>query len=553
MNKLNVAFLWHMHQPYYKDDTGGMYMMPWVRLHGVKDYYPMARLIERFDNVKATFNFVPVLVEQINDYVENGARDTLMDLTVKRPSGMDLSEKCEALESFFRVNYKRFIEPNRRYFDLLVKRGVHPSAAEVKGAARAFSDNDLTDLQVLFNLSWFHSLSIDEDANLKELKEKGRDFSEADKAYVLKRQGAILSEVIPLYKRLKDLGKIELSCSPYYHPILPLLCDTDIARASSPGIPLPSRRFSYPDDARRQIEYAIRYHGEQFASPPSGMWPSEGSVSDMALDLLADSGIQWIATDEDILFNTLAYSGKKRSKKHVPDRRSLYLPYRYKKGSRSVEMIFRDKNLSNLISFNYNSWEPRAAAEDLLGHFLKIREDFPSKAGNRLVTIAMDGENAWEYYKDNGREFFETLYSKLDRHEAVRTSTISGFLERERPEKVFKRVFPGSWINHNFEVWIGNRQKNLAWEYLGMAREELSRSAENKVPASKNAAQASSGIKNALREILIAEGSDWNWWHSFESDTKGRGSFAYLFRKHLKNVYKELKIPVPGYLKKNIA
>ncbi|MFC1577352.1 glycoside hydrolase, partial [Candidatus Omnitrophota bacterium] len=158
MNKLNVAFLWHMHQPYYKDDTGGMYMMPWVRLHGVKDYYPMARLIERFDNVKATFNFVPVLVEQINDYVENGARDTLMDLTVKRPSGMDLSEKCEALESFFRVNYKRFIEPNRRYFDLLVKRGVHPSAAEVKGAARAFSDNDLTDLQVLFNLSWFHSL-----------------------------------------------------------------------------------------------------------------------------------------------------------------------------------------------------------------------------------------------------------------------------------------------------------------------------------------------------------------------------------------------------------
>src|SRR3989338_2377648 len=267
---------------------------------------------------------------------------------------------------------------------------------------------DYLDLQALFNLSWFHSISVEEDINLKDLKEKKRFFTEEDKEYILLKQREILAQILPLYKALQDAGRIEITTTPYYHPILPLLCDTDVAKVSIPDIALPRNRFSHPEDAKWQLTSAIRSHAAAFGSPPRGMWPSEGSVSEEALDLISAAGIDWVVTDEDILFRTLSHYDE-RYRARPLDRRLVYQPYRFARDSRHINLIFRDKNLSNLISFNYSSWDPDLAALDLLDHFQKISGSMRRGVDSGLATIVMDGENAWEYYDDNGRKFFELV------------------------------------------------------------------------------------------------------------------------------------------------
>ncbi|MCX5685900.1 MAG: glycoside hydrolase, partial [Candidatus Omnitrophica bacterium] len=332
--RLGVAFLWHMHQPFYKDPLAGKYLLPWVRLHGVKDYYPMAALVEDFD-VKATFNLVPSLVEQINDYTENDATDIFQDLTAKKASSLTFGDKVDLLNSFFKVNFKHFIEPNPRYSELLIKKGMKPLlGSALKSVVKSFSDRDFLDLQALFNMSWFHSISLDDDINLKDLAEKEKHYTEEDKEYILAKQKEILAQIIPLYRRLQEKGRIEITTTPVYHPILPLICDTSVSRISSPGITLPKKRFRHPEDAAWQIEEAIKYHTEQFGSPPRGMWPSEGSVSDEVLDLLIAKGIDWVATDEDILFNSLSSYDRKYKGISLFDRRIIYSPYEFKRGSR---------------------------------------------------------------------------------------------------------------------------------------------------------------------------------------------------------------------------
>lgn len=541
MKRLDIAFIWHMHQPYYKDVITGKYLMPWVRLHGVKDYFPMAALLENYENVKVTFNMVPVLVEQLNDYARNNASDILLDLTMKKASDLTPDDKLEILNNFFRVNFQRFIEPNTRYSELLIKRGMNVSGPALKKAVKNFSEEDFLDLQVLFNLSWFHSISIDEDFNLKGLFEKKESYTEEDKEYVIFKQKEVLSQILPLYRRLQDAGRIEVTTTPYYHPILPLLCDTSIARIASPAMHLPKRRFAHPEDAEWHIEEAIKYHTEQFGRPPRGIWPSEGSVSSEALDLVMSKGIDWIAADEDILFRSLPLS----------DRRVTYQPYRLKRASRTLNIVFRDKNLSDMISFSYNSWDQVKAAEDLLGHFRRILENLRRDTDRGLVTIVMDGENAWEYYEDNGRRFFETLYSNLDGKDAsISSTTVSEYLASEPHRKTITDIFPGSWINHNFEIWIGEEQDNLSWEYLYRTRTDLERYAK---ALAKDPAFDIADIKKAWHELYIAEGSDWNWWYSGKAKVGKDNPFDRLYRLHLRNVYRFLKKPVPDFLKISIA
>jgi len=550
--RLGVAFLWHMHQPFYKDPVAGKYMMPWVRLHGIKDYLPMALLVENF-SAKAVFNLVPSLIEQINDYVENSATDRFLDLTVKKSSGLTFQDKIEVLNDFFKVNFKRFIEPNARYSELLLKKGVRPvSGAALKRVIRDFSDADLLDLQVLFNLSWFHSVSIDDDINLKDLKEKGKFYTEEDKEYILLKQREILGQILPLYKRLQDRGRIEITTTPFYHPILPLLCDTSVARISSPGMPLPKRKFSHPEDAEWHIEEAIKYHAAQFGAPPRGMWPSEGSVSDRTLELLISKGIGWVATDEDILFNSLSKHDKRYKGAGFFDRRLIYRPYNYKIDSRHIGMIFRDKNLSDMISFSYNSWDPSQAAWDLIGHMNRVADNLRRDTDNGLLTIAMDGENAWEYYEDNGRKFFETLYANIDRQENISSTTVNEFLELEQPKKTLSNIFPGSWINHNFEIWIGQEQDNLSWDYLDSVRRDLVKFTKE-FQKQPDGGLDSSKVSEAWREFYIAEGSDWNWWYGGKAHTGADNPFDKLYRTHLKNIYRLLKKPIPDFLKISIA
>ncbi|MDP2928820.1 MAG: glycoside hydrolase family 57 protein [Candidatus Omnitrophota bacterium] len=551
--KLSVAFLWHMHQPCYKDTVTGKYLLPWVRLHAVKDYFPMAALLEGFDNVRAVFNLVPSLLEQINDYALNDATDVFLDLAAKKASSLSLDDKLDILENFFRVNFKYLIEPNERYSQLLIKKGVNnTSDRSLMKAANDYSTQDMLDLQVLFNLVWFHSLSIDEDINLKDLIRKGSSYTEEDKEYVLLKQKEIMSQVIPLYRKLQDAGRIEISATPFYHPITPLLCDTSIARISTPKIDLPLKRFSHPEDARWHIEEAIKYHTLTFGSPPRGMWPSEGSVSDEALEIMASNGIKWAATDEDILFNSIAMrpSGP-GSKRAAPlDRRILYEPYKFKIGSKSLSVIFRDKNLSDMISFNYNSWEQRAAADDLMTRLKKIAAAPRLGKDRPIVTIAMDGENAWEYFGDNGRTFFETLYEHLDDDDELEAVTISDHLHLGPARKTLDTIFPASWINHNFNIWIGEEQDNVSWNYLWMVRRDLVKFTKE---LEKSGRQDEEALRKAWREFYIAEGSDWNWWYSGKAHMGVDNPFDELYRKHLKNVYKYLKKEIPDFLKISIA
>jgi alpha-amylase/alpha-mannosidase (GH57 family) len=549
--KLSVAFLWHMHQPCYKDTLTGEYLMPWVRLHAVKDYFPMAALLEKFDNVKATFNLVPSLLEQINDYVHNDATDTFLNLTLKKATSLTVEDKLDILENFFRVNFKRFIEPNEHYSALLIRRGVQNiTERSLKRRIKNFSSQDFLDLQILFNLAWFHSISIDEDVNLKDLAGRGSSYTEGDKEYIVMKQREIMSEIIPLYKKLQDAGRIEISATPFYHPITPLICDTSIASVSMPDAELPKKRFVHPEDAEWHIAEAIKYHEEQFGQKPRGMWPSEGSVSDEALTIMASHGIKWVATDEDILFNSLAISDKKyRVSKDLLDRRIIYRPYKFKKGSKTISMVFRDKNLSDIISFNYNEWDQPAAADDLFAHFKNIAESLRRDTDRGIALIAMDGENAWEYFEDNGRTFFETLYSRLDKDEELEATTISEHLQLEPPKKTLNSIFPASWINHDFKIWIGEEQDNVSWDYLSAVRKDLVRFTKE---LEKKGGYDES-LRNAWKEFHIAEGSDWNWWYGGKAHTGKDNPFDGLYRTHLKNIYKFLKKPAPGFLKISIA
>ena len=548
--KLSVSFLWHMHQPCYKDTLTGRYLMPWVRLHAVKDYFPMAALLEKFDNVKATFNLVPSLIEQINDYVHYGAADTFLDLTLKKTRFLTAEDKLDILENFFRVNFKRFIEPSSRYFGLLIKKGVqNTSGRSLKKKVNDFSTQDFLDLQVLFNLAWFHSISIDEDVNLKDLVERGGSYAEEDKEYIIMKQREAMSGIIPLYKKLQDAGRIEISTTPFYHPITPLLCDTSIARVSSPGIELPKKRFSHPEDAEWHITEAIKYHEEQFGLKPCGMWPSEGSVSDDVLEIMASKGIKWVATDEDILFNSLAMAEKKHKIAAAIDRRIIYQPYKFKKNSNALSVIFRDKNISDIISFNYNEWDQAAAADDLLAHFKRIAQSLRRDTDRPIALVAMDGENAWEYFENNGRGFFESLYSRLDNDEELEAATISGHLQMEPPQKTLNRIFPASWINHNFKIWIGDQQDNVSWNYLSMVRKDLATFTKE----IRKGSSSDEGLRKAWKELYIAEGSDWNWWYAGKAHRSADNPFDKLYRAHLKNIYKFLKKPIPDFLKISIA
>ncbi len=410
---------------------------------------------------------------------------------------------------------------------------------------KSFSDQDFLDLQILFNMAWFHSISIENDANLRDLAGKKEGYSEADKNYVVAKQKEIMSRIIPLYKKLQDEGKIEITTTPFYHPILPLLCDTSIANVSSPGMELP-KKFSHPEDAGWHIEEAVKYHTRQFGAPPRGMWPSEGSVSDKAIELMIACGIEWVATDEDILFKTLSSYDRRYRGVEYFDRRIIYRPYKFKRNSGHLAMIFRDKNLSDMISFGYNSWNPQDAAWDLIGHLNTTANNLRRDTDRGLLTIVMDGENAWEYYEDNGRGFFETLYSNLDKQEYICSTKITDYLSLEPPKRTISNIFPGSWINHNFDIWIGEEQDNVSWEYLAKVRKDL-------VKFSKEADLAKSAKTCAWREFYIAEGSDWNWWYQGKAHAGNDNPFDKLYMTHLQNVYKLLKKPIPEFLKISIA
>jgi alpha-amylase/alpha-mannosidase (GH57 family) len=509
---LNLAFIWHMHQPYYKDLLTEEFQLPWVRLHGIKDYLDMVTILKDFPKIKQTFNIVPSLIEQINDYCQNGKTDNFLALSYKPAAYLTEAEKKFLLDNFFSADVERIISIHPRYYELYLK----------KISGSGFNNQELLDLQVWFNLAWFDPSLRSSIPQLNKLDIKGRFYTEEEKKAILDKQIEILKQITPAYKQFYESGQIDISITPYYHPILPLLFDTNSAKEAKPKTILPKESFMYPSDLNWHIEEAVKFYKNIFGRYPSGMWPSEEAVSEKILPYIIKAGIKWIIADQAVLFKSLKkYKGTK----------SPYRPYTLNRKEGNLDIIFRDSELSNLISFEYHHWPTKDAVND----FIKRLEVIGSKENGDeiLVVVAMDGENAWEHYPNDGIDFLTLLYQAISKHALIKTTTVSEFLRNYNEKQNISHLASGSWIEGNFDKWIGSREKNLAWEFLSKARRLL----EDKKDLDPQT------LKKAWLQIYIAEGSDWFWWYG-----SNHGVFDELYRRHLANFYKIIKEPIPEYL-----
>jgi alpha-amylase/alpha-mannosidase (GH57 family) len=531
--KIRLVLLWHMHQPFYKDMVTGEYRLPWVRLHALKDYYGMVKLLEEFPLVHQNFNLVPSLVAQIQDYVSGQAHDPFLDLVAKPASDLTASDRQFALGYLFQANPVNMIGRYPRYRELWER--YRATCDRPEGPEGYFLTRDYADLQVLSQLAWFDEYVL-ADSDVAGLVQKGENFTREDQELVIAKEREFLAQVLPAYSAAAARGSIELSATPYYHPILPLLCDTSIGRQSTPGLQLPTRRFQRPDDARHHIERALEFHQQVFGLRPRGLWPSEGSVSEETIKLACAQGLQWMTTDEGVLGRSLDYHFARDGAGRIDGDGAarLYTIYRYEKGDTRMHMLFRDHRISDLIGFVYSGMPAQDAANHLLANIKDSARPLLDRGKDAVVSIILDGENAWEYYPNSGREFLRRFYDAVERDHEIEPVTISEAIARHR-EDLFGRldhVVPGSWINANLNVWIGAPEDNRSWDLLSEARDYYDRNAQRVSAKQRNV---------AWEELLIAEGSDWNWWYGPEHHSANDKDFDELYRKHLSNVYHALE------------
>ncbi len=530
MPRIHLCFIWHMHQPLYKDLVTGEYRLPWTRSHALKDYYGMVKVLEDFPSVHQTFNLVPSMIVQIEDYAAGKAADPFLDCAVKPAEQLTEAEQEFILRYFFQANSARLIYRYPRYgelFEAWQKSGNNPQRAR-----RLFATQDFRDLQVLSQLAWFDEEFQAKDPEVKALVSKERNYSLEDQALMARKEREILSAVVPVYKEFSARGQIEISTTPFYHPILPLVCDSNIAAVSHPGVTLPNR-FRYPQDARHQLKTAREYIEREFGRAPVGLWPSEGSVSDEALSLAAEAGFEWAASDNGVLARTLQRSAG-------PD--VTYRSYLWRQQDHQIRMIFRDHFLSDEVGFVYAKMGAAEAAAGFLGGIRANAQPLLAAGSDVLVPIILDGENAWEYYEQNGRPFLKELYRRISESSDLAALTVSEALKVDEPRPL-DHIWPGSWINANFDVWIGAGEDNKAWEYLLRARQKFDEVASTVSEENR---------RLAFEELLIAEGSDWCWWYGPEHQSENRPEFDALYREHLSNVYRALGLAAPEELSRPI-
>jgi alpha-amylase/alpha-mannosidase (GH57 family) len=519
-----VMLLWHMHQPFYKDLAEEAYAMPWVRLHALKDYYGMVAMLREFPGVHMTFNLVPSLLAQLDDYARDIAHEEEYDVAFKPVEELTPEERERLLDFAFHLNRENLLSRYPRFQELFERA---QSTRHQEGASRLFTLQDLLDLQVLSQLAWFDELYLSGDAEIGALVKKSRGYSEEDKSLIRRKGIEIFKVTLEEYSAAAKRGQVEISTSPFYHPILPLLCDSEIAADSHPGVKLPRHRFKHPEDARAQLRAAIELHERFFGTRPRGLWPSEGSVSDEVLTLAIQEGFEWTATDEAVLSRSLQLGFYRQTDGTMAGGHELYRPHRFVAGEKGISIFFRDHQLSDLIGFVYSRLDTQAAAADL---HQRIRAAGRS-TGNRpaVISIILDGENAWEFFPGNGREFLRAFYDRLasdpDLH-AVTASEALGVTE----QGTLSHVVPGSWINANFDVWIGAEEDNRAWDILSAARDFFA--AKSGDPGLDPVR-----VRMAEQELWVAEGSDWCWWYGPEHSSAHDEEFDLLFRKHVSNIY----------------
>jgi len=536
-----VALLWHMHQPYYEDLVTGEHMLPWVRLHALKDYFGMVALTKEFPDLRLTINLVPSLLVQIEAFAANRARDRVLDVGLKPAEQLTHADRAFMLREFFHAHRDRMIGAHARYVELLTKRGDVSSETAMAETASRFSVEELRDLQVWQKLVWIDPFYLEGDDRVRGLLEKGRSFTEDDKHTLRQVELEILNAVIPAHREAAATGRIELSTSPFYHPILPLLCDTEIYKHTHPDAPSPRRPFSHPEDAFEQLRSAVSCFERLFGLKPAGLWPSEGAVSPAMVPLVAEAGFSWMATDEMILARSLNTNFSRDAGGHIDQPERLYRPYAVTSGGTRVSCAFRDHALSDLIGFVYAGWDADVAADDFVGRVASAGRRFSERTGGEeaFIPVILDGENAWEHFPGGGRPFLRALYQRLSANPEIRTVTMAEGCQAAREE--LPRIFPGSWIDANFYIWIGHADDRKAWSQLADAREVLETSHD--VPAET--------LWQARQEMFIAEGSDWFWWYGDDHSSDHDLEFDELFRRHLRNVYRLLNRTPPDELQRS--
>lgn len=538
---LDLVFLWHMHQPDYRDHSSGEHVLPWVYLHGLKDYADMADHLERHPQIHAVVNFVPVLLDQIEDYCRQFESGEFRDPLLRLLAAPDLSalapdDRRLLLEACFRSNHHTMLSPFPRYKRLhdlysdLVRDGEY--------ALAYLSGDYFADLVTWYHLAWTGETERRRQPMIAELMSRGEGYHYGERRGLLDLIGVTLRNLVPRYRALQERGQIELSATPGTHPLAPLMLDFAAARETQPEAPLPLAT-SYPGGRQRvaaHIEAARASHGRRFGKPATGMWPAEGALSKAFVQQLSAQGCQWLASGEGVLRNSLH-----RADQDTP--RAAYRPWQLT-GAPGTTLFFRDERLSDLIGFEYGKWHGRDAALHLIGQLEAILDQTPP-GETPVVSIILDGENAWEHYPYNAFYFFEDLYTALEQHPTIRTTTYREILSRPEAERPAAATLPGltagSWVYGTLSTWIGDSEKNRAWDLLCAAKQSYDLvMASGRLTADEGEA--------AERQLAICESSDWFWWFGDYNPAAAVASFDRLYRRNLGSLYHLLKLPPPAQL-----
>ena len=541
--RFKVVLCWHMHQPQYRDFASGQYQLPWTYLHAMKDYVDMAAVLETHDNARAVVNFAPILLEQIDDYARqlNGflahgesIHDPLLAALASPTLPNHSEQRIELVRQCTRANEQQLILPNENYSRLV---DIARKIDEEPGMLHYLNDQFIVDILVWYHLVWLAETAHRNNDQVKELVDKGHDYSLHDRQQLVGIIAELINGVIPRYRTLAEQGRIELSMNPYAHPIVPLLLDLNSTWDAMPDADLPGAR-SYPNGeqrARWHIEQGMAVFEKYFGQRPAGCWPSEGSVSKDTLAVMGDYDLQWAATGESVLRNSMAALQRSDEVEH---NHGLYKPYRV--GKSDVACFFRDDGLSDLIGFTYSNWHADDAVANLVGHIENIAASC-HKPEQHVISIILDGENAWEHYPNNGYYFLNALYEKLATHPALELTTFNECLAQGVKPAHMDSMVAGSWVYGTFSTWIGDPDKNRGWDMLIEAKR-----AYDVVMASKHLDEADRAA--ATQQLAVCEGSDWFWWFGDYNPAAAVSDFEHLFRLHLAHLYAILGVEPPESL-----
>jgi len=541
MKKLSIAFVWHLHQPNYGTHSDDVMLMPWTRLNAVQTYAGMLDYLSKYPNLKLNFDISPVLLDAIEGYAKGELSDIHSNLTLTPVEELTQDDMEFVLNYFFDLDYNRYIAKYPRYVDLYRRRFANEELD-----TDDFSMSGYSDIMTLFNLVWFTDKQIAEYPEVAEVAAKGKHYAGKHREVLLEAQRDIISKIIPNFRKYISENRVEILTCPYYHPILPLLADMDSAKTFSLRNPLPGSDIKMPDCVRAQIESGLKRTEEIFGVKPTGMWAPEQCISNDVIKMMSDAGIKWTISDETVLSDTINKEIVRDFKGFHQDPFDLCRTYSVDFGeNRDFRIIFRDAVLPNLLSFEYPNYDAKTAAKDLYDRIKVVSnkiQNAPSE--NHLLTIAMDGENAWRNYADGGVEFLDELYKLISEDSTLETVKISEYMEKVDGVKKLESIKTGSGIKKDFRFWTAEPVKNMAWRYLFNVYEDLKNFEQYEDPEK---------IKEAYKELYTAQGSDWFWWFGEPNDSGQDHLFDYLFREHLKSIYTILEKPVPEHLEKPLT